>query len=790
MRKIGIWKTIQVENNNNSFNENENEFGKKRKRNDDDLTKEEIELKKYEEEKRKIFHENYKSFQNLQQYPLEKWKNEYNVGILKVSEWVNYPASELPIPELRNVDYIPVDPKKEDFEFQAMDFVLATNEQFEDRYKTICHVTGVTKDGLNVVLFLEGYKPYFYLSIPKEYYSNPQFFIQKLQDIFKSVDIHYMVQKMTIVEKVPSCGFRPKNNLMKLIKFEFSNQSTQNIVKQEILKHFPYTSKEDIISGLWKVRNETILCETVEEDIKCLNTYHIPSAGWIRLKKATYDFADDNTYRSFYGFRSKTVEGLMNRDDMANMNIDSFDCEQERADGKDIMPEANDPNDHILSISHNIVDLKRKKTPYIATFIWGNKNVLIVENDVKELGINVPTTCYIFRYKDEITMLKNWSLWWSQPQVSSDIIIGYNIFQYDLNLLATRFLEVYNQKENETNESLFMTDEEKCWGRLPTKQVYKKDASIESSAIAFQKYVLTPCFGKVFIDEQILFQRDVMFKSRGGYSLNNVAEIVLKKKKIQLHHSEIRPHFYGTPEQRGRLVIYNMGDVIRVTELCIKSNHIPTVIQACRVNHIPLNMICTRGQSIRVYGGFHYNTMIHNGVIYRPYYHNILDNVVFDDIEKMIKQVEHQDKMDDYKLIRYALDTQSFEFFDLSNQLETISKEQGGFKIHHFKTHETNIPDFPSEASRTNSTERRKIKIRTQLEIEKERENRNIFSFKIDPKNLSSSPYNKLLGIENQEDINFIFDNKNPNITPFGFPKHKRLDKKSKTDRLKDEEKK
>lgn len=64
-----------------------------------------------------------------------------------------------------------------------------------------------------------------------------------------------------------------------------------------------------------------------------------------------------------------------------------------------------------------------------------------------------------------------------------------------------------------------------------------------------------------------------------------------------------------------------------------KCAHWPKMSNVCRVNRVPMNMLCPRGQQIRVFGGFYKHAMDDGYIVYRPHYHPILDESIVEDTD-------------------------------------------------------------------------------------------------------------------------------------------------------------
>lgn len=187
-------------------------------------------------------------------------------------------------------------------------------------------------------------------------------------------------------------------------------------------------------------------------------------------------------------------------------------------------------------------------------------------------------------YKTEAQMLIHWVRWRRSQKISPDCMIGWNIYGFDLGFLATR-IRVLDGIPEDVKE----------WGRLQVCAIFTrghsnhsqgyvteiKEAQIESKAIAFNKYQLTPSPGNVYVDTLIIVQRDVTVRLH-DYQLKTVGKHYLKEDKEDVHYSEIKKLFYGTPSERGLLMIYNLGDVDLVMNIFFKCAHWPKM--ASKIN--------------------------------------------------------------------------------------------------------------------------------------------------------------------------------------------------------------
>lgn len=524
---------------------------------------------------------------------------------------------------------------KDDIIFQINDVCIGTNRDYDEEIISsskipIVYLTGVTIEGESIVVLYEKYFPYFKLSLPDD--CDPYQWKNQIYLELKNRGLPvWEIQNIDIVYEEPTTGFRNGKPMIFLV-FQFKSMIAHRRFLNEIQEMFPIPTQEEILNGMWEKRNETVICESTEEEIKAMNCLGLTCSGWACIRSGTYEIFDNTYFNAQHVvYTSTEIESLDNMEDLAEVFIDSFDVEAIRSIHKTDtigMPEPENINDPCISIAHIIQSTKSGSQPLWIIFTWGEEKITItpeVVNDYKEIiGKNGTILLHVVRYKSESEMLQNWSVWWSQPLVSTDIIIGYNSYGFDQGFLAKKIMETYQMELN---------SEARCWGRLKFKEIFIKEHNLESKAFAYNQYTLTPSFGRVFIDLLVIFKRDFMLRLH-NYKLNTVANYYLKIGKVkEVGYKEIKPYFLGSDIQRGTLMWYNFIDSFLDLELFFSRGHYPTIINSSRVNHVPLNFLYTRGQQIRVFGGFHNEAHKQKKTIWRPYYHPLLDNPFFEKTE-------------------------------------------------------------------------------------------------------------------------------------------------------------
>lgn len=596
---------------------------------------------------------------------------------------INEPA----IP-LRSKTWKNVNPKEQDFIFETHDVTINTSETAEQVEGTsvpvkvcITILHGTTENGETVTVEFEHYKPYFYLSMPED---ADDIWIEKLMTKLRELSVtdpdayklnFDEVVETKLVHKHPTVGFR--NGIpMPFVLFRFHNIKAYRSFRKALSELYPAPTRKEIESGIY--RNEVMLCEAyADEAMKFYDWYDIVSCGWVKLPKNSYWFMDEGKCVTNHAFRANE---LIPQNDkvIANCVVDSLDVETVR-DAEDLeMPDPTKTKDVTASIAHTIRDAHGKLEPFYIAWTWGNKTVTIPKLDRKGVELPpLPITVKVF--KTEKDMLVAWSHWWVN-KVQSDVSIGWNILCYDLHWLMTRLKTIRG-----------ISEYSRVWGKLKNWETTIKESKIESKAIAYKQYRRTPSPGKPFVDLQVIYERDTMLKLH-NYKLETVAQHFLKKGKEDVHFSEIKHLFYGTlepregerkltpEEQRGLLIYYNVMDTKLVMDLFFLSAIWPTVINICRVNRILPELLCPRGQQIRVYGGMHYVAHKNNYVVYRPHYHPLLDSPIFEDCETddIVTDGKYQKDGDLDALTEYW--GKVFEERDLKPKFQVVTINEKGEK--------------------------------------------------------------------------------------------------------------
>ena len=248
---------------------------------------------------------------------------------------------------------------------------------------------------------------------------------------------------------------------------------------------------------------------------------------------------------------------------MAPLRILSFDIEC--AGRKGIFPEAE--QDPVIQIA-NVVTRFGESRPFV-------RNVFCL--DTCSLIVNTK----IFEFDKEEKMLMAWRDF--LEEVDPDVIIGYNIANFDFPYLLDR------AKHLKCTRFPF-------WSRLNNKISLATKTNFSSKQMGNRDTKATNTNGRLQLDLLQLIQRDHQLRS---YTLNSVCAHFLGEQKEDVHHTMITELFNGTPESRRRLAVYCLKDAYLPQRLMDKLMCLVNYTEMARVTGVPFNFLLSRGQQVK-----------------------------------------------------------------------------------------------------------------------------------------------------------------------------------------------
>jgi DNA polymerase elongation subunit (family B) len=204
--------------------------------------------------------------------------------------------------------------------------------------------------------------------------------------------------------------------------------------------------------------------------------------------------------------------------------------------------------------------------------------------------------------------------------INPDIIIGYNIWGFDMEYIWNRAKE-----ENIIKELALGL------GRTITREITLIEQKLSSSALGDNNLKLFDMDGIVTIDLLKVMQRDHKLDS---YKLDNVASIFIGSKKDDLKPKEIFEKFKGNSSDRCVIAKYCIQDCLLLNKLLHKLKIIENNSGMGNVCLVPLNYLFKRGQGIKIYSLITNECMKRNFVI--PVKKYVINDIDIDGYEGAI----------------------------------------------------------------------------------------------------------------------------------------------------------
>jgi DNA polymerase elongation subunit (family B) len=220
--------------------------------------------------------------------------------------------------------------------------------------------------------------------------------------------------------------------------------------------------------------------------------------------------------------------------------------------------------------------------------------------------------------KTEKDLLLKWKL--EMMNINPDIIIGYNIWGFDMEY-------IWNRAKEENVIKQFASG----FGRTVSREISLIEQKLSSSALGDNTLKLFDMDGIVTIDLFKVMQRDHKLDS---YKLDNVASIFIGSKKDDLKPKEIFEKFKGNSTDRCVIAKYCIQDCLLVNKLLHKLKIIENNSGMGNVCLVPLNYLFKRGQGIKIYSLITNECMKRNFVI--PVKKYVINDIDIDGYEGAI----------------------------------------------------------------------------------------------------------------------------------------------------------
>ncbi|VDB88666.1 unnamed protein product [Peniophora sp. CBMAI 1063] len=421
----------------------------------------------------------------------------------------------------------PINEDRDSITFQQIDIEEAVDAQ---RGGINLRMYGVTEGGHSVMMHVLGFQPYFYVPVPRGFDNSD---IEPFKTYLNNAQGG--VVRIEFVKKKSLWGYRgdEKALFMKI-----------TIAEQKMLPRRGEVSFRDLFPDQVATFESNIaytLRFMIDTKVVGMNWIEVPAGKYQLLAgKDKISLCQIEMRVQWDNFIAHAPDGQWSK--TAPLRILSFDIEC--AGRKGIFPEAKE--DPVIQIA-NMVTRQGEDRPFI-------RNVFTLNTCSHIVGSQV------LSFDDEVDMLQKWRDF--VAEVDPDVVIGYNIANFDLPYLLDRAHAL------KASEFPFLT-------RIKGMKTAIKDTHFSSKAFGQRDSKETNMEGRIQLDLLQYMQREHKLRS---YTLNSVCAQFLGEQKEDVHHSDA----YLPQRLMDKLMCF-----VNYTEMA-------------RVTGVPFNYLLSRGQSIKV----------------------------------------------------------------------------------------------------------------------------------------------------------------------------------------------
>ena len=546
-------------------------------------------------------------------------------------------------------------PDADKFIFQLLDIEhvipqktsVKTNRQYADSNKeAYFRLFGLTEQGNSVNVNVRGFIPYFFIKFPASIlkiasssssYSDSastDAMDDETENEFTRKIMHHFNSRAVISKLFPNQEWlfesNPPVSKVELCERGYSSlyyyQSQKDIDAYRFIKvsvrSFQIISKfkeglntQRIGLPLFLLKNEIehlsdpVLCEVFEGTVNPItrfmtdidmfgpswiqvdmfgtpvSTEHFPQFGpvddifWYNTSCQIHIIADIHQIECF------KAEGEWQK--IAPLRIMSFDIEC--AGRKGLFPDA--LWDPVIQISCVIkvmggktsdVEAQKTVTESDLPKLYDQKIVLVLNTCDPLTDTSDAGEVHIRQFKDEKELLKYFSRY--VQYIDPDIITGYNIKNFDIPYLINRAKYIHVQGFNNIS-------------RVHNFEIILEKKVFESAQAGRRENIECDIPGRIVIDMLPYMQSNFKLPA---YSLNVVARSLLNDQKNDLDHSLITLFHNTSSKRRAKIASYCLKDSKLPLQLIEKYKVIFSLIEMSRVTGVPIKLLLTRGQQIKV----------------------------------------------------------------------------------------------------------------------------------------------------------------------------------------------
>lgn len=414
------------------------------------------------------------------------------------------------------------------------------------------------------------YKPCFFVEIPQHWRDGS--YIQNELNEHKSFNKYAnCIHDIRIVKKKKFFGFT-NNQWFRFVRVIF-------------------TSKEAWKQAHYILRNKYSVYEAnIEPVLRFIHVCKIQTTGWVNVDDGKYTNVEDRETTCEEEILISKFQNILHNNDkqsICKLKMCSFDIEVYSSNGS--FPDAlsTDNDCPIIQIASTYKKYGDDKPYHYDLFTLKKCNTI--------LNVN------IVECENERDLLLKWCE--SIVNRDPDIMIGYNIWKFDLSYIfdrASRLRINFMLNLNRTKDI--------------TSTQYS--AKFSSSAYGDNEYKMVTSTGRMQIDLLELYKREHKLIK---YSLSFVSEHFLKDDKIDMPIKELFSRYEnGNPDDMYEIGKYCVKDTELPLQLMHKLNDIPNLMEMAKATYVPMNYLIERGQQIKVFSQITRQTQIEDMVVITP----------------------------------------------------------------------------------------------------------------------------------------------------------------------------
>jgi len=458
------------------------------------------------------------------------------------------------------------------------DWSIEENE--DDEEGNTIRIWGLDENNDTVCLQIEDFKPYVYMELPDDLTWTPlqvKYLKNKIKEILYNQKL-FISYELVWRKKLYYANINNKGEYKEYPYLKMYFNQKQHIKRLYYIlngKNNKTPNQFNVMTiGRIKVKLHEHNASSILQ-LTCLR--NLPTAGWIifkgkKIKKDTH---------CNYQYKVKWTDLSPNKDldFIPNPLILSFDIEV-NSHNINKFPKAINPKDEIFQISCHFNRQGGEDETYLLTLgkIYETNSL-----HKKTKILQYDSEMYLLLGLNKLIIEKN-------PQ----LIIGYNILNFDIPYMIDRVLEIYGCL-NEFNKM----------GCIKDKSCPVKEIKWSSSAYRSQEFRFLDLQGRLWVDLLPLVKRDYKFND---YKLKTVSTFFLGETKDPLDAKGIFNSYRKGMEggQRGSDALgivgkYCVQDSVLVTKLFHKIQTWVGLCEMAKTCNVPIFYLYTQGQQIKVF---------------------------------------------------------------------------------------------------------------------------------------------------------------------------------------------